>query len=344
MSVLSTAELFAALRDNRLLDADQLQDLERTLAGPFRGARAVADDLVRRGWLTPYQVEHLLDGRAAELAAGPYRILDCLGQGGVSQVFKAWDTRRGRLVALKMIRPEYLTDPETTGRFQREILAVSRLAHPNIIQNLDADDVGHTHYFAMEYVEGTDLGKLVQQRGPLPIGEACDYIRQAALGLQHAHERGLVHRDIKPANLFLTSPDKVVKVLDLGLARLPRTPGARSTTWTRQGSVIGTPDYLAPEQARNARSVDIRADIYSLGCTLYYLLAGQTPFPGKSLMQKLLDHQMKLSPPIEFVRPDVPQALAVVVRKLMAKKPADRYQIPAEAADALAAFCPGLAA
>jgi serine/threonine-protein kinase len=338
MVIAYVLQLLEVLRDNRLLDPGQLEELDRTAGWGTPNGGVLAQDLVRRGWLTPFQVEELEQGRAADLVAGPYRLLDCLGQGGVSQVFKAWDTRRNALVVLKVIRPEFLTDPETTARFEREIQSVSRLDHPNIVKDIDIDQVGQTHYFAMEYVEGKDLGRLVQERGPLPLAEACDYIRQAALGLQHAHEHGLVHRDVKPANLLLTGG--VIKVLDLGLAMLPSSPGGpASHQWTQEGTLLGTPDYVSPEQARSARTVDARADVYSLGCTLYYLLTGQPPHPGKSLMQKLLDHQQRPPIPVELLRADVSPALAAVVRKMLAKKPAHRQQTAAEVADALAPFC-----
>jgi len=204
----------------------------------------------------------------------------------------------------------------------------------------DADEVGGTHFFAMEYVEGTDLSKLVRKEGPLPVREACEYIRQAALGLQHAHEQGLVHRDIKPANLMLTTKG-VVKVLDLGLARLATVAEGSDGTdpMTREGSVMGTPDFMAPEQATDPHSADIRADLYSLGCTLFQRLTGKVPYPGGTLTEKLLKHQMDPPPRVQVLRPDVPLDLAAVVLRLMAKKPAERYGTPAELAAALEPFC-----
>jgi WD40 repeat protein len=202
----------------------------------------------------------------------------------------------------------------------------------------DADEVGGTHFFAMEYVEGTDLSRLVRERGPQGVGQACDYVRQAALGLQHAHEQGLVHRDIKPANLFLTSRG-VVKILDMGLARLQAMEESQGTEpLTNEGAVMGTPDYIAPEQALDTHRADIRADIYSLGCTLYFLLTGKAPFPGGTLAEKLLQHQLHEARPVEQMRPDVPPGVAAVVRKCMAKAPTERYQTPGELAASLASF------
>jgi serine/threonine-protein kinase len=194
-------------------------------------------------------------------------------------------------VALKLIRKERLANADAIRRFHREIRAAAQLSHPNIVAAHDADEVNGTHFFVMEYVEGTDLARLVKKHGPLGIADACEYVRQAGLGLQHAFEKGLVHRDIKPANLLLTRAG-VVKVLDMGLARLGYDGDEEaSSTMTREGSVMGTLDYIAPEQAIDSHCVDIRADIYSLGCTLYFLLTGRVPFPGGEAMQQLMKHR-----------------------------------------------------
>jgi hypothetical protein len=217
------------------------------------------------------------------------------------------------------------------------VRAAAQLDNPNVVRALDADRVGETHFFVMEYALGTDLAKLVQQQGPLPVAQACDYIRQAALGLQHAFEKGLVHRDIKPHNLLVTTQG-VVKVLDLGLARLTHVEedGASGSGLTDEGVVMGTADYMAPEQALDPHGADIRADLYSLGCTLYFLLTGQVPFPEGNLTQKIARHQMVDPPPVERLRPEVPPAVSAVVRRLLAKRPEDRYQTPAELAEVLA--------
>ncbi|HZT81193.1 MAG TPA: serine/threonine-protein kinase, partial [Gemmataceae bacterium] len=284
-----------------------------------------------------FQINQLFLGRGPELVVGSYVLLERLGEGGMGQVFKARHRLLGRVVALKIIRKEWLARPEVVRRFHREIQAAAQLSHPNIVLAYDADQVGDAHFFAMEYVEGADLSKLVRQRGPLPAAEACDYVRQAALGLQHAHERGMVHRDIKPGNLLLTRSG-VVKVLDMGLARFRSAAVEESSggALTQDGAVMGTVDYIAPEQAMNSRGVDIRADIYSLGCTLYHLLAGRPPFPDGSSLEKLLKHRLEEPVPVERLRPEVPPGVAAVVRRLMAKRPEDRYPTPAEAAAALA--------
>jgi serine/threonine protein kinase len=279
-------------------------------------------------------------GQAVWPSVPGYEILGELGQGGMGIVYRARQKGLNRIVALKMIRRERLAQSDSVRRFQREAKAVARLSDPHIVTIHDAAEVGGTHFLTMEYVDGTDLGKLVHERGPLPVAQACDYVRQAALGLQHAHERGLVHRDIKPNNLMLTA-DGVVKILDMGLARMIHgsEEGDSFSALTHEGAVMGTPDFIAPEQALDPRQADIRADIYSLGCTLYYLLTGRVPFPGGTLIQKLDKHRWGEPPAVQEVRPEVPRGLIAIVRKMMAKSPADRYQTPGDVAEALAPFC-----
>jgi len=214
---------------------------------------------------------------------------------------------------------------------------VGKVDHPNIVLAYDADKINGTHMLVMEYVDAAnDLARLVENYGPLPVEKACEYIRQAALGLQHAHEQGLVHRDIKPNNLLVTADGKTIKLLDMGLARLEQLEDAnQSTLLTQAGTGLGSADYIAPEQVLNAHTADIRADIYSLGCTLYFLLTAQVPFPGDSVPKKLLKHQREEPKPVERLRPDVPPGVVAVLRKMMAKKPDERYQTPAEVAAVL---------
>ncbi len=338
MAVDAVPQFLHALRDSTLLTQEQCGELH-TLGTQLPDLRALARELVKRGWLTPYQVNQLVRGRGKDLLLGPYHILEPLGEGGMGQVFKARHPLMKRLVALKVIRAERLKSGDALRRFQREIEAAAKLSHPNVVIAHDAQQAGGCLFFVMEYIEGTDLGKLVQKRGALPIGEACEYVRQAALGLQHAHEHGLVHRDIKPSNLLL-SRGGVVKVLDMGLARIgAQAPGDSVTALTEEGSMMGTPDYMAPEQASDAHRADIRADIYSLGCTLYALLVARAPFAGGSFAQKIAAHLCSEPQPLEQLRPDVPPALAAVVRRMMAKRPEQRYSTPAETAAALAPFC-----
>jgi serine/threonine-protein kinase len=333
----SVTALLDVLRGHQLLQPEQLTELTNALPSRCGNARSLAMELVRRHWLTIHQVDELFQDQVV----GPYRILKCLGEGGASQVFKAWDTRRNAPAALKVLHPELLANPEIVGRFRREMRLTAQLAHPNIVKTLDTHLNGDLHYFAMEYVEGTNLQVLVERSGPLPLAQACDYIRQAALGLQHAHERGLIHRDIKPANLLVTDAGSLVKILDLGLARLQPLSAVQVSTrsLTPKGTMIGTIDYLAPEQARNAKTVDCRADLYSLGCTFYYLLTAKVPFPSKSLMQKLMHHQQSEPAPIAAARSDAPPGVVAVLQKMMAKQPKDRYQTAGQVAAALEPFC-----
>jgi hypothetical protein len=275
---------------------------------------------------------------------GPYQVLECLGEGGMGAVYKARHTHLGKIVALKLLPAERLSK-SAVARFLLEMKAVGRLDHPNIVQAYDASADG-TPYLAMEFLEGADLGKLVKRHGPLAFADACDVIRQAALGLQHAHEHGLVHRDLKPQNLMLT-PGGVVKVLDLGLARLRPECGWQEKPPAGAASappaVVGTVDYIAPEQLLNCDGVDIRADLYSLGCTLYHLLTGRPPFAGpqQTSFTKQQGHLLELAPPVSRSRPDVPPGLSAVLSRLLAKAPADRFATPAELATALQPYTAG---
>jgi serine/threonine-protein kinase len=338
MPVDSETDLVDLLHRLELLKPEQQAELSAILSAHAHDSDAVAFDLIQRGWLTTFQVRKLLADRGQDLILGNYVLLDELGEGGMGQVFKARHRRMSRVVALKAIAQDQLDDPDSVSRFQREIEAAAQLEHPNVVRAYDADKAGSTHFFVMEYVEGIDLGKWVQQNGPLPIERACDYVRQAALGLQHAHERGLVHRDIKPSNLLLSTRDQTVKLLDLGLVRLNRLAKGEGAlpTLTRAGEMMGTPDFIAPEQARDAHTADIRADLYSLGCTLYFLLTAKVPFPTGSMVEKLLQHQLDTPRPLERLRPETSPEVLAVVHRLMAKNPEDRYQTPAEAAAALA--------
>jgi serine/threonine protein kinase/formylglycine-generating enzyme required for sulfatase activity len=337
-------DLLDALRQYHLLESKQLDDLTRKVQGNNTEPRTLAQQLIEQGWLTAYQVNQLFQGLGKRLMLGQYVLLDRLGEGGMGEVFKARHTTMGRVVAIKLIHKDRLTDTTAVKRFHREIQAAAQLAHPNVVHAYDADQVDGTHIFVMEYIEGIDLAKLVKEKGPVPIEEACDYIRQAALGLQHAHEKGMVHRDIKPQNLLLAK-NGTVKILDMGLARVARPDSDEaSTTLTKEGAVMGSLDYIAPEQAMDSHTVDNRADLYSLGCTFYLLLTGKVPFPGGDALAKLMKHKLEEPVPVEKLRPDVPPGLAAIVRKLMAKQPEERYQTPAEVAEALTPFSHALKA
>jgi serine/threonine-protein kinase len=266
---------------------------------------------------------------------GRYEILAPLGGGGMGEVFKARHQLMDRVVALKLIKPELLGSPDIVRRFQREIRAAAQLAHPNIIMAYDAEEVGDKFFLVMEYCAGVNLGQLIRQSGPLAVGQACETIRQAALGLQHASERGILHPDIKPENLLITEAG--VKILDLGLARL-RTADAAAESLTLKGAILGTPDFMAPEQADNPSFADARSDLYSLGCTFYFALSGQVPFHGGTLMEKLVRHRLEEPVPLGRLRSELPPEIIAIVQKLMAKQPADRFQTPAELAAAVKPF------
>lgn len=361
--VLPVAQVLEMLRHTQLLTSQQFEELTAATGAHTSDAPALAKELLRRGWLTSYQAEQVLRGRGAGLVLGPHVILERLGEGGIGQVFKARHRTLQRIVAIKLIREDLLADADVVNRFYREIQLISQFTHPHVVHAYDAGPVGAAHVLVMEYVEGITLDRLVKESGPLPVAQACEYIRQAALGLQHAHERGLVHRDLKPSNLLLSggrgrensvsngggafssAPDSRprtlnVKILDLGLARLhQKTDGDLTSTMTPSGPVtMGTPDYMAPEQALDFHGVDTRADIYSLGCTLHYLLTGQAPFCGGTLAQKLLRHQQAEPPAVAQVRSDVPPPVLAVLRKMLAKEPARRFQTPGDVAGALAAL------
>ncbi len=279
-----------------------------------------------------------------ELANHPrFRVVRELGRGGMGVVYQAEHRMMERRVALKVIRRALLDHPDALARFHAEVKAAARLSHPNIVAAYDAEQAGDLHLLVMEYVEGTDLARVLARKGPLAVAHACHFARQAALGLQHAHEQGMAHRDIKPQNLMLT-PRGRVKVLDFGLARL-RSEQGQTGGLTQQGAFMGTPEYVAPEQAADARAADIRADIYSLGCTLYALLTGNPPFAGDTALTVVLAHLQQEPPPLRTVRPDAPPELEAVVARMLEKDPARRYQTPAEVAQALAPFAkPGQAA
>jgi serine/threonine-protein kinase len=344
-------ELAEAIRQADLLKPPQFAKLvSEILPNLSEDPQELAFALVQRGWLTSYQAEQALLGKAQQLHLGGYLLLAPIGTGGMGQVFKAWQKRLARIVALKVILPELMKEnPGAVRRFKREALAVAQLSHPNIVSIYDADEADGTHFIALEYVDGPDLERMVLEGGPLPVLVAAEYIRQAALGLQHAYEGGLVHRDIKPSNLLVARPEAgrrgdgprrggfshgLVKVLDMGLARMESVREPKASL-TREGAMMGTPDYIAPEQARDASSADIRADLYSLGCTFYFLLTGSPPFPEGTMIEKLLKHQQDEPTPVEEMRPETPPEVVAVIRKLMAKRPVERYQTPFELVEAL---------
>ena len=341
----SRRAFLSGLRRSGLLSAEQLRQAQLLLPDVSRG-RVLARALVEQGLLTRFQAERLLIGRTDGFVLDQYVVLEELGRGGMGRVFKARHRTMNRLVALKVLAPGLTKTERARELFLREVRAVAQLVHPNLVTAFDANQVGDRYYLVLEYVDGPNLDQLVRAEGPLSVGQACDFVRQAALGLQCAHAAGMVHRDIKPANILVQrraadGGPGLVKVSDFGLARLQEGPDAGAgggTIVTKPNTVMGTPDFLSPEQARNLHNTDIRSDLYSLGCTLYYLLTGQVPFPGGTSLEKLIRHNTEEPVPVEHLRPEVPATVAALVRRLMAKKPEDRFQTPAELAAALEPF------
>ncbi len=292
--------------------------------------------MVQRGLISRFQAKHMLAGRHRGLILGQYKLIDQIGKGGSGVVFLAEHRQLRRRAAIKVL-PTERSSKESVERFYREARAVASLDHPNIIRAHDINQEGKVHYLVMEYVEGVSLKDYVERTGPLPPREAANYIMQVAAGLQHAHERGLIHRDIKPANLLLDD-NGTVKILDMGLVLFFQEENDTLTQDLSRGAVLGTADYLSPEQALDCHEVDIRADIYSLGATFYTLLNGQPPFHHSKVTQKLIDHQIKEPLPLHHLNPHISQRLSEIVAKMMGKKPETRYQTPHEVIEALAAW------
>jgi serine/threonine protein kinase len=340
----TTAEQFiASLRRSGLVPGSRIDELARHPSGdtPPNDPTPVARRFVRAGLLTAFQARCLAQGKWRDLiVANKYKVLDHLGVGGMGQVYLAEHLLMKRQVALKVLPTHLLSDATAIERFIREARALAALDHPNIVRAHDLERLGNLYMLVMEYVDGPNLCDLVADHGPRPVSQAAHYIAQAAQGLQHAHEAGWVHRDIKPANLLVDAAG-VVKVLDLGLAFLLDEDAASPTQKYNEGQVLGTADYLAPEQAIDSHNVDIRADIYSLGATLYYVLTGRPPFEATTVAQKLLCHQMKEPTPVRELRSEVPENLAAVLSRMMAKKAEDRYQTPADVAAALLPLAEG---
>ncbi|MCC7424531.1 MAG: protein kinase [Planctomycetaceae bacterium] len=342
MAIKLTGESFLQfVRQSGLLDAEPLNRILqefRQYGVRFDDSRALADEFVNRGALTRWQADKILQGKHKGFFLGKYRLLSLLGKGGMSSVYLAEHTLMRRRCALKVLPSKRVNDTSYLGRFHREAQAVAALDHANIVRAYDVDKEvekdTEIHFLVMEYVEGNSLHDLVTRDGVMSYETACEYIRQSALGLGHAHAAGMVHRDIKPGNLLVDN-NGVVKILDLGLARFFNEEDEQSLTVAHDEKVLGTADYLAPEQALDSHRVDARADIYSLGCTLYFLLSAHPPFTEGTLAQRLLSHQTKEPPSLRLDRPDIPDDLMAIIHKMMAKKLPDRYQSAEEVADVM---------
>lgn len=317
-------QLVDLLCQSQLLDPPLLRQLEQQVTVHLSGdPKRLAKTLIKNSLVTEYQARQLLAGRYKGFYIGKYKLLEVIGAGGMGKVFLAEQTAMERLVAVKVLsqarRPE--RQKESLARFKREAKAVAALNHPHIVHAYDFAEENGIPYIVMEFVEGIDTARLVAQFGPAPVAAAAEYIRQAAAGLHQAHRAGLVHRDVKPGNL-LVDTEGTVKLLDLGL--VAALGDQRDDSLTVDQDQLGTVDYIAPEQAVDSHNVDIRADVYSLGATLYAILAGQSLFPGKSTAQKLVLHQTEMPRPLRELRPEVPEGLAHVVTQMLAKRREDR--------------------
>ncbi len=301
--------------------------------GEPKDGEQLARALVRQEKLTKYQAQQIYAGKGKSLVLGNYVVLEKLGQGGMGLVLKAQHKRMKRTVALKILSPAVTKSPEMVRRFLREVEAAAKLEHTNVVAAYDADDAGGTHFLVMQYVEGTDLSVLVRENGPLSVERALPCVIQAARGLEYAHACGVVHRDIKPSNMLLDL-NGTVKILDMGLARL-ESAGAEQDQLTGTGQIMGTVDYMAPEQAMDTKTADGRADIYSLGITLWYLLTGRPVYEAETVVKKLMAHQNSPIPSLRNACPEVSTELEAVFAKMIAKTPEARYQSMTEVLAAL---------
>ena len=294
----------------------------------------LAEILIANGVLTSYQAEQLNRERPRNLRFGNYQIQDILGQGGMGTVYKASHLMMKHDVAIKVISQKKHDETDNRfKRFQREVQAAGKLSHHNIVSALDAGEDNNNFFLVMELVQGDDLGKIAKCEGELPVDEVISYISQTAVGLKYAHDEGIVHRDIKPHNLLLSS-DGTIKILDLGLVSLQHSDDSLEDSLTGQNQIIGTVDYMSPEQAKDVHNVDARTDIYSLGCTMFKLLTGKVPYPGKSTIERLLAHRDNPIPSLHDHRDDITELLQRVFQRMVAKHPNDRYQTMDEVIEA----------
>ena len=340
MSATVAKDFLEMLRRSGLVEAERLvqivDECKRKHGGKLPNAGVIADVMVDAKLLTRWHCEKMLEKKYKGFFLGKYKLLGHLGKGGMSTVYLAEHILMQRRVAIKVLPKRYVGDSSYLARFQLEAKAAAALDHPNVVRAYDVDNEGDTHYIVMEYVAGKDLQEFIKHSEDLSVEQAVDYIAQAADGLEHAHQSGIIHRDIKPANL-LVDENGAIKILDMGLALFDATSEA-SLTLAHSENVLGTADYLSPEQALNSHTVDARTDIYSLGCTLYFLLTGRAPFADGSIAQRIAKHQTEIPTPVTDYHSDCPARLCEICARMMAKAPQDRYQSAREVSEVLNAW------
>jgi serine/threonine protein kinase len=338
----SVEELIQLIRKSGMIEEQKLssylQRRELTHGLPS-DVRVFADELVRDGLVTYFQSEQFLLGKWRGFTIGKFKLLERIGVGGMGQVFLCEHMFMKKRLAMKVLPPAKADQPSALGRFYREARAAAALEHPNVVRTHDIDQDGNLHFIVMDYIDGPNLLEVVKKFGQMDIGRALSYTRQTALALDFAFRNKIIHRDVKPGNILIDRKG-VARLLDMGLARFLNDHTDQLTVKYDDKVVLGTADYVAPEQVANSHSVDIRADIYALGSTLYFLIAGHSPFPSGTVSQKLLWHRTKEPTPIRAIRPEVPDGLAAVLAKMMAKDPKGRYQTPAQVVAALEVWLP----
>jgi len=332
-------EFLKTIRRSGVLDLEQLKAAVANAPAGWRESSAanLAEYLIKTGKLSRFQSRKLLQGTHRGLVLGPYQILSPLGRGAMGAVYMARDGRSGQLVALKILSSRRAREEERARtRFQREMELSKRLMHPHVAVTYEAGTLRDVHYIAMEFIPGKSLTRVVAEQGPLPFARAARLLAEVAAGLQHAHEKGLIHRDLKPSNIMVT-PNDHAKLLDVGLAFV-QGEKADMAVIGGLGYIVGTMDYISPEQSIDATKVDPRSDIYSLGCTLYFAVSGQPPFPGGTGLEKRQRHRTEEPTPLGKLRSGLPPAFVELVQKLMAKDPALRPQTTQAARDQLLAW------